>query len=687
MAQYDSISQNIDTTGLNLPEISTFIDTNSVDLSKYIDTTLISFADTTSQLDTLLIVENDTITSIDTNAVVQLPNLSILKAAEDTIPIDSLLIYYFKGSIENKKSNTFYDIDTSLTQAHEYDQLKLNNGMYSTLSNIGLAYKNTIFTPSTTTGYDMEVKSFSKYIFTSEDVRYFKVVIPHSKITYVMGSKKEQNLEVILNREIIKNLSIGFEFELNNSPGPYKRSNANDTRVFFTGQYNTANERYGVIASYNNSRVRVEENGGIVNDSLFEDNLETDRRVIDVNLTDASQELIISGFYVEQYFNLLKPKRPTDSIKRKIDLGHISYSINYVRHQLVFEDANPLSDFYSQFAPPLDSTATYDSIYQSKFSNKLMWSSLGYNEDKLSQVFYLYFGAKHDFISQTLAYDSVSIGYNQLSPFGGISLNLFKSMHLKAFAELVLSEYSGGDYKIKAEVTQYLGNINKNVGRIDGSLTLLNSKPLWWYEEFQSNRFRWNNDFNKETSMLIHGKYTLKGIGAGFDFNTFSNYTYLDDSVRPAQLGTTETHLQLFIEGNIPIKKFGVDTRLVYQTTSRPDVIRIPDFTGVMNIYFKSPIFKNAATIQTGFQFTYYTSYFADAYMPELRAFHLQNEKEIGNYLYADFYLTLNVKRAILFFKMAHFNSYLGNYSYYNAPHYPSRDSRFYFGASWRFHN
>ena len=106
-----------------------------------------------------------------------------------------------------------------------------------------------------------------------------------------------------------------------------------------------------------------------------------------------------------------------------------------------------------------------------------------------------------------------------------------------------------------------------------------------------------------------------------------------------------------------------------------------------MNIYFKSSIFKSAATVQTGLQFTYFTAFFANAYMPELRAFYIQNDKKIGNYIYADFYVTLKVKRATLFFKASHLNSYLENYSYYNAPHYPSRDARFYFGASWRFYN
>ena len=181
--------------------------------------------------------------------------------------------------------------------------------------------------------------------------------------------------------------------------------------------------------------------------------------------------------------------------------------------------------------------------------------------------------------------------------------------------------------------------------------------------------------------------YNFKQIKAGVKFLTINNYTYLTDSIRPAQLTKAETVMQFFAEGTIPIKKFGINTRIVYQTTSQPNTIRFPDLTGVMDIYFRTQIFKKAGTIQTGFQVTYFSEYYADAYMPSLRLFHIQNEKKIGNYPYLDVYLTLMVKSARMFVKMSHFNSYFGNYNYYLAPNYPARDARFSFGVSWRFHD
>jgi hypothetical protein len=73
--------------------------------------------------------------------------------------------------------------------------------------------------------------------------------------------------------------------------------------------------------------------------------------------------------------------------------------------------------------------------------------------------------------------------------------------------------------------------------------------------------------------------------------------------------------------------------------------------------------------------------------MPALRDWHTQNDHQIGNYLFADVYLTLKVKDARIFVKYAHLNSSFSGYRYYLAPSYPARDARFYLGVSWRFFN
>jgi len=659
------------------------------------DTVVMLLADTTTIVETDSIINiqqiiTDTLNS-DTNKVNNyFSEESVILNDSALSSADSLVVVYFKGNIENLKLNKYIIIDTNTYNFQRYNPLNVNNRMYSTLSNIGLAARNFVFSPNPSTSYELSSLAFKNYIYDRSSVKYYKPYVPYTELNYVMGSHREQNFSVIFTRRIFRGFTFGVDYALNFSPSddsPYLRSGSNNQRVFFTSQYYTKNKRYGLIASYLRNNIQVEENGGIISDSIFENDIETDRRLIAVNLMKANNSVKQSNFFIEQYFNLLSPKNKKDSIKRKIDLGSITYSFSYLKNQMIFTDGNPATPFYLGHSAPLDTISTYDSLYQDEYKNTLRWSNIGYHDDPTSKLFYLFAGVSHSYIKQMLPYDSVSTTYSQISTFGGLAFNFGRSFHLDADANLVFGGYNNGDFAINSILQQYLGNEDRNIGYLKFGLNLINRTPAWYFNNYQSNLYRWTNELKKEKQLIISGSYNYKQFSVGAKFFTIENYTYLDDSVKPKQINKGETILQITAEGTIPINKFGVNTRVVYQTTSQPNVIRFPTVTGVLDIYFRTSIFKKAAILQTGFQFTYFTDYYADAYMPELRLFYLQNEKKIGNYPYADFYVTLMVKRARLFFRAAHFNGYFGDYRYYLAPSYPAQDARFYFGASWRFHD
>jgi len=643
-----------------------------------------------NRIDTNQTVPDSNIVAIDSNFVAK----RIAKKKDSLLlGIDSTNVYYFAGSIDSLKMENLRTLDTSTLYFHQYDPLFKYNGLYSTLSNIGLAQKNLVFTPTQSIGYFMQNQSFEKYIYKNSQVKYYKQYIPYTEAEYVFGAKKEQNFKIIFSRELFKRFTFGVEFALNNSPGIYTNSKADDKRVFFTSQWYTKNKRYGIIANYLNNRLIVEENGGITYDSVFEDNLYPDRGIIPVNLTTATNTIKQSGFFIEQYFNLLKPEN--DSSIRKIDVGSLSYSFHYQRNQMLYEDNSGYSSFYLGNSLPLDSTGTFDSVYQERIRNRIRWSSIGYNDDPNNQVFNIYFGLIHDYIQEQLPnYADTSIqlqdlnsSFSQLTAFGGIGLNVLKIFRLNAYAEYVLSEENENDFKLTATLDQTLGSQQKNIGSIHAGFTLLTRSPSWYYQKYNSNYYRWALNLKKENYMILFGEYRYKKMEAGVRFTTLGNYTYFNDSIYPMQLDKAATLLQLYFNGTIPLKKFGINTRLVYQTTSTPDIVRIPLFTGTMDIFFKSPLFKKAAILQTGFQLTYFSSFYANAYMPAIRDFYIQNLTKIGDYVYADVYLTLQIKQARIFAKYAHFNALFSASDYYMAPHYPDRDARFYIGINWRFHN
>jgi hypothetical protein len=554
---------------------------------------------------------------------------------------------------------------------------------------VGLASNNRVFSPSTEVGYQLKSRAFGPYMLYNDKVRYYKLMRPYTNLWYVTGPKKEQSLGVTFTRKMSKTFTFGVDLYLVNSPGSYQNSKSDDKYVYFTTRYHTKNNRFGIVANYLHNKVIAEENGGVAADSLFSDNLEKDRQAIPVALQTAKNRVKASGFYVDQYFNLLKPGLRKDSTPRKLAGGSILYSLLYQRNQMVYtDDMRTDSVFYKSFPAVFDTLTTYDSVYQQLIRNRFMWSSLAYNNDKLSQVFRAYFGVSYDHILQTLPYDSAKYINNQLIPFGGIYLKLFQRSFLDASAKMILGGYNVGDLKIRGSLLQYLGSVQKNIGQLYFKVVFENKTPAWYFTRYSSNRFNWDLSLQKERILSLTGEYRFKSMAAGFMFRSLGNYTYFDDSVRPRQSDVPGSVTQIYARGTIPFGSFGTNLRVVYQTTSMASVLHLPQFTGKLDLYFKRWIFKGAAHLQTGVQLSYFTRYFADAYMPELRVFYLQNKTEIGNYLYLDLYATMKIKSFRFFMQGKNLLGFLsGQKHYYNAPGYPGMDGGFYLGIAWKLYN
>ena len=625
---------------------------------------------------------------------------------------DSLAVYYFVGSVDSLKANHLHFIDTTLTYFHQYNPDEHGNQMYGTLNNIGLPSYNRVFSPDLTPGYIFLPNSLNHILFSNNEVRYYLPEQPYTDLHYVMGPKKQQNLGVSFNRRITRRFTLGMRLWIINSPGIYDRSFTKDNNFYLTGQYYTKNRRYGIIANYIYNQDKFQESGGFKYDSIFQLHQESDPSIIPVQLSDAQNKIKTNGFYVEQYFNLSPPDtNKTKKARRLFDAGSISYAFEYKKNYLAYSDGNAAADslFYQAFPPLYNLSGTYDSIYQVHFRNTFKWSSVGYNESKLSQVFHLSFGIHLDHIEQKLMtlspfktlpsviyIDSTKLkpdylpetnSYSEATTFGNLSLWLFKRSYLDAHGQITFGGYNNGDFELVGGLMQYLGSEKKNIGKLRFNIKIINRMPAWYFSHYHSNRFDWKQDLKKERFLILGGEYQYKKINLGVRMQTLNNYTYYNDSVAPTQNLQTGTVLQIYGNGTIPIRSFGIDFRGVYQTTSMKNCIHLPVFTGMLDLYFKNWVFHHHGKLQTGIQLSYFTRYYADSYMPELRAFYVQNITSIGDYLMASFYATLKVKTFRMFVKVTNLRGYSGIYNYYSTPHYPDIAPGVFFGVTWRFHN
>jgi hypothetical protein len=103
------------------------------------------------------------------------------------------------------------------------------------------------------------------------------------------------------------------------------------------------------------------------------------------------------------------------------------------------------------------------------------------------------------------------------------------------------------------------------------------------------------------------------------------------------------------------------------------------------NIFFKET--GGNIQFQIGFDLYYFTSYHGYSYNPVINQFYLQKENKMGDYLFADAYLGMKIKRLRFFLKMNHINEGWFEKNYITVWHYPMNPRNLRFGLSWNFYD
>jgi hypothetical protein len=560
-------------------------------------------------------------------------------------------------------------------------------GFYSTPGNVGLAHKSLIFRPEISKGFSFRTNSFDQYIVNNHRARYYLHDRPVSYLSYFNGPKKEQLFRALLSHRIFKVVTVAVDFSLINSPGTYYNQKSDNRNLLLTGQYFTKDNRFGVLANYTWNKLIVQENGGILNDSIFELDLESDRSLIDVNLSTAQNLLQEKGTYLNSYFYLSKdkPKDSTFTKPKTFHAGRISYSFNHNNISQLYTDDNPLSEFYSAYDPVLDSNETHDSLHIRKIENQFSWSNLRLNEDFQDKTMYVNFSFMHQYVELT-GYADKRI-FRQLIPSADIRIRPFPALTVAGHGYYVLGDFNNSGYLLKADGNLDVTFKNDVKGLLHAEVGFSRQEPRYFFSFYQSNHFRWDSTFKHQNFRWFGASLSIWKFKVGAKYTSVSNYAFLGPDSRPKQFESNIDILQLFYKQDFRWKVWNLDIEIIYQASSKEEAIQIPTLTGRGSLYATISLFNNAAVLQPGIDINYNTAYYADAYMPALQNFYWQNTKKTGNYSYLDVFLNLMIKRFRIFVKYEHLNSFWSESRYYMIPHYPMQDAAFKWGLSWSFYD
>ena len=628
-------------------------------------------------------------------------------------------------------------LDTATFHANNFDLLAHKTTLYSTLSNIGLAHKPLRLSFQNNVGFDMTIPAFKNYIRTEKNLTTYLSLLPYSEIRYVMTSgDKEQHLNFHFGRQIYQGIYLSLEYNINYSPGIYTNNKSYNNYFWINALYTTKDQRYRAFAYWFRNKIDVQENGGILYDSIYAQQLENDNAAILTNLTNASNYVKVSGAGFQHYLNLLPQHKknnqlpnpindsltltpPLDSIhlplsdslttlpadsltplatdsiplttKRKFTLGRINHKFAYQRNQLFYNETSGSLPFYAPYDTLLNAT-TSDTTVIHAYRNSVTWNSLGYQKYNDDVPFYLYAGLDYD-IFRTKHYDYTEDktvndrNYSQLSLHGGIIINLFKLTTITGQARLITLGYQIGDFNLHGQWKQRFSNTNHDFGKLTFDFDMERQSPTWFESVYYSNHFRWENDFHAATYLSLHLNYKYKFLQVGARQTSINDLIYFNQEARPAQNDGFVSVREIYGTFEHKLGRFQIEGFVAMNMVSDESVLRLPLILSRLKFSYSQPIFKKAATLQPIISVHYFTKYHADAYMPALRTFYLQNEVLIGNYPFIDVALAINVKQADIYVQYSNLFLLTGNHNSFIAPHYPMRDSKIFFGINWRLFN
>lgn len=613
--------------------------------------------------------------------------LSAQKPDSAITPIRSPVAEYFyeKGFFPG---NSFYNgTDTSLNNIQKYLQSDgwafFNNFPYS----MGLANRKLFFEPSTETGFRSGLESLNLFGYNRDKIKYYRARTPYTEIFALFGQKKEQYAKLLHTQNITKQWNIALNMLRFHSEGFYNRQNCSDNNISLSSGYTSKNNRYSLLANGILSSIKADENGGVRNDTVFENNLFVNKKLIPVNLSDARSRRGNREFTVAQFLNFGK----RDSIRgdstaryRIHPKSSFSWSFHANEKWFVYDDKNPTSGYYKNIF--FDSVRTLDSAHVFTFQNVISLKSF-LTKNSSSEIS---LGQETSHIVQYVS-DSFK-AVDSLVKENSIRLGIGKNMHRlflpgfywKAGAQYIVSGNNEGNFFAFGNLSYTFSDHKKISFRLENSL----HPAPFVYSMYTSNHFWWISSFDKvyETTGKFSYFDSIHKFSVGVCRNQITGHVFFDSTFFPSQFDSSITIFSGFVSKKSHFKKICFYNKIIFQKSSNKNIIRLPQIVTNHSLYYEDKWFRKLTDVQIGFDITYFSAWYADAYMPALGLYHVQNEKKIGNYPFVDFFFSMKVKRVRFFFKTEHVNSGLMGV-YYLAPHNPAPDRSIKVGINWTFYD
>uniref|UniRef100_UPI0040484F98 putative porin n=1 Tax=Algoriphagus sp. TaxID=1872435 RepID=UPI0040484F98 len=573
-------------------------------------------------------------------------------------------LFFYEQAIK-RNSLVLYEVDTLLTNFHNYDPIAKSGWKYQDLGNIGSAAKPVYFGLPDQIGLSSGFDAYDLYFKDPSTRKFYDSKSPFTEMAAFFGGGHRNMLDLSFARNVNPRWNLGFDFSTQRVRKTLNPSQRDDHMVVQNGyafhtNYRSENGRYWLLGSFSRMKHVVNEIGGIIPPAVDTTSIYFTYEDAKVWLQQSRARELRQEYHLYQEFKLGNGLQFYHVLDRKNQalvfesLLSSSDGLFFPKERLIDPDSTQNRNDFSEWRNELGIKGTVKQFYYNSFvklRNGNSWSP--------------------QLADPARTFTEVYIG-------GELIGKLSDTWQLQADGEYLLP----GNFRLHGLfISPWL----------DVDYTKALYKPSLFHQQYRGNHREWNNDFSDIGVDQIKGtvKVPLEKIQLrpSLTLTRINNYVFLGTEMKAQQAAGQAFLLMPALKASIPVgKKFRIDSELIYTKVSgeSADVLRIPAWYNNTKVYFDGPLFDDNVYVQMGIDVRFQSTFFADAYQPSLQQFHLQNSFEVQGYPVLDLFLDFRINRTRVLFKYNHLNAGLmAQEGYFVTPDYTGYRSFLDLGISW----
>lgn len=566
----------------------------------------------------------------------------------------------------------------------------LNGNYYLGKGSLGHPHIGLFPTPADGLRRRLQPDLYAGYAYTMGNIDFYQTLTPFSVLSYGGSLAKDHSLLISHTQNIMPGWNAAFNYRLFNPEGVYTSSGALNNYLSATTNYFSYDSRLQASAALIWQAFNIDENGGLQNDDIFIHQLQSNRAGIPVVMSNRGtlqRNLAAMGSVSYSFERQSDAYRHRDSLLLvqvndsttrldtidlvdTIPLGHphvlnpgvVGLELNYDRQKRVFTDSTLWRE----------QTAT------------LFWTNDAYAAHRWHNPLKVTVGLQPRYLRAVILGDTLR-SYSWLNPFVHAEVALWKAtLGLEGEQNENPWSNNGRDRRLEASLTMPFDSAGHTLLSIDAVLQDKAPDLLLVYDHR-------NQHADQLPDNIVTQRYSLhfthrETINFNASASHLSHNTWYDTALTLHEGASDLWLLQASLLLRLTVGPIHLDMQQLLQHSTDTEQLPVPLWATKNSLYADFPLFHGTLRAQTGIDLRYHTAYHAPCYDPSTGLFLQQDAITVGNYLWGDIFINLQVKRASIYLKAGHINALWENpATYFLLPHYPGQKFGLQWGLTWCF--